>query len=164
MVVLVRAVLRAGFFPSNVYVDVSCHSSLVFWVPSYSQYEISIYRRNGGNVPHSICHDPRTWGRVRFLPSPAKKMKLEPTSATTVEICLPHIESSSLVTRGRFTLVVRPFSLLTSTARQLKIPNPWTQPNEGDKLKAKGRQKQKSTIPRCFQNVSIALGKSVPTS
>lgn len=95
---------------------------------------------------------------------PAKKMKLEPTSATTAEICLPYIESSSLVTRGRFTLVVRPFSLLTSTARQLKIPNPRTQPNEGDKLKAKGRQKQKSTIPRCFQNVSIALGKSVPTS
>lgn len=83
-------------------------------------------------------------------PPPAKKMKLEPTSATTVEICLPHIESSLLVTRGRFTLIVRLFSLLTSTARQLKIPNPRTQPNEGDKPKAKGRQKQKSTIPRCF--------------
>jgi len=43
-------------------------------------------------------------------------MKLEPTSATTVELCLPPVESSSLVTRGKSSLggIVPPFSLLSN--------------------------------------------------
>jgi len=83
---------------------------------------------------------------------PAKKMKLEPTSATTVEICPPHVESSSLVIRGKSTLgeALPLFSLLTSTAPQSKIPNPRTQLNERDKPKAEGRKKHKSWMPRCF--------------
>jgi hypothetical protein len=35
---------------------------------------------------------------------PTKKMKLEATSATTVESCPPFVESSSFIMRGKLTL------------------------------------------------------------
>ena len=61
---------------------------------------------------------------------PTKKLKLEATSATTVESCLPLVEASSFVMRGKSTSgsLTPPFSLLT--LGPLKIPNPRSPPNE----------------------------------